>query len=87
MVEVHRWKALRLEPSRQGMLDELLGKAHSLPGGLLAVVVAAVDAGLRSWTVAMMRRTLLICRLPARESRWRTWSPEESPSMTRSAPG
>ena len=26
----------------------------------------------------MMCRTRLICRLPARESRWRTWSPEEA---------
>lgn len=28
--------------------------------------------GLRSWTVAMMCSTRLICRFPARESRWRT---------------
>jgi len=26
----------------------------------------------------MMCRTRLICRFPARESRWRTWSPEEA---------
>src|SRR2546423_9674716 len=26
----------------------------------------------------MMCRTRLICRLPARESRWRTWSPEDA---------
>ena len=35
-------------------------------------------SGLRSWTVAMMCRTRLICRFPARESRCRTWSPEEA---------
>src|SRR5665647_3596055 len=34
--------------------------------------------GLRSSTMAMMCRTRLICRFPARESRWRTWSPEEA---------
>jgi hypothetical protein len=34
--------------------------------------------GLRSWTVAMMCSTRLICRLPARESRCRIWSPEEA---------
>jgi hypothetical protein len=27
----------------------------------------------------MMCSTRLICRLPARDSRWRTWSPEEAP--------
>jgi len=26
----------------------------------------------------MMCKTRLICRLPARESRWRIWSPEEA---------
>jgi hypothetical protein len=26
----------------------------------------------------MMCSTRLICRLPARDSRWRTWSPEEA---------
>ena len=26
----------------------------------------------------MMCRTRLICRFPARESRWRTWSPEDA---------
>jgi hypothetical protein len=28
--------------------------------------------------VALMCRTRLICRLPARESRWRIWSAEEA---------
>src|SRR5665648_659032 len=34
--------------------------------------------GLRSSTMAMMCRTRLICRLPARESRCLTWSPEDA---------
>jgi hypothetical protein len=46
--------------------------------GLLAVVVGATSLELRIWTRAMMCRTRLICRFPARDSRWRTWSPEEA---------
>ena len=33
---------------------------------------------LRSWATAMMCSARLIWRLPARDSRWRTWSPEEA---------
>ena len=59
-----------------------------LPVGLLAVEVgAAFGVGLRSWTVAMMCRTRLICRFPPRESRWRTWSPEEASIGCGAVPG
>ena len=34
--------------------------------------------GLRSWTVAIRCSTRLICRLPPRDNRCRTWSPEEA---------
>lgn len=31
----------------------------------------------------MMCRTRLICRFPARDSRWRTWSPDAAPAANR----
>src|SRR5204863_613833 len=41
----------------------------------------------RSWTTAMMCRTRLIRRLPARESRWRRCWPDEASSGAVAVPG
>ena len=54
------------------------GFHRGLAVGLAAVVVGAALGRVASWTVAMMCRTRLIWRFPSRDSRCRTWSPEEA---------
>ena len=51
-----------------------------LPEAFLRSSWARPSVGLRSWTVTMMCSVRLIWRLPARESRWQIWSPEDASS-------
>ena len=64
------------------------GFVRGLPGGDFPVVVGAAFGGrVRSWTTAMMCSTMLICRFPPRESRWRTLSPEDASIGGGAGPG
>src|SRR6266508_3568463 len=51
-----------------------------LPAASLRRKYARPSVSWRSWTTAMMCSARLMRRLPARDSRWRCWSPEEASS-------
>jgi hypothetical protein len=64
----------------QAPLECAHGHHRGHPAGLARVVIDPAGVWLRSWTTAMMCSARLIRRLPARESRWRSWLPEEASS-------